>query len=383
MAISQVNTPEAVPPALLHLWQNVMLENIWRFNQVAGDEAPLNVPCQVYIQPERDMLARTLYSAYARIRSRLRYDLQPQWHTDLIPFGDGRPLVLQSQQTMYKKLKAVGSRATSVIQAGAAIVYSKTATQNVDDTATITVATTVTDPDEIQVFFRVADGADGAADERWRIMPVEVTLSGGNAVIVGHRALFVKPSIWKKPFTGASQVTRNEALTTNVGDFVTQVDVYRVYPDPANAVTLITDPILYQSSGFTQGLTQAGVAYIEDALHGVYRVRLDGICWKYFPEYIQFNYLAGQVLSYGDMDSELADAMVHLANCTTPQIPSMLCDMPLTSFTEDKNVQFVRSSGTGYVVQDSCPFGIQIGAQKAWLIVQDRMMQPGGKITGW
>jgi hypothetical protein len=382
MAISQVNTPEAVPPALLHLWQSVMVENTWRFNQVTGDEAPLNVPCQVYIQPERDMLARTLYSAYGRIRSRLRYDLQPQWHTDKIRFGHGIPLVLESLQTTWKKIKAVGTRATSVIQSNAAIVYSKTATTTVDDTATITVATTITDPDEIQVFFTVADGAAGAADERWRIMPVSVTISGGNAIITGHRSLFVQPSIWKKPFVGVNQITRNEALTTVAANFVTQVDVYRVYPDPTNAVTLITDPILYNSSGFTQGLTQAGVAFIEDGLHGIYRVRLDGVCWKYYPEYVQFNYLAGQPLSYGDMDSELAEALVHLANCTTPQVPSALCDMPLTSFTEDKNVQFVRSSGSGYVVQDSCPFGIQIGAQKAWLVVQDRMMQPGGKITG-
>lgn len=383
MAISQVNTPEAVTPTLLHLWQGVMLENIWRFNQVAGNEAPLNVPCPVYIQPERDMLARALYSAYEKIRSRLRYDLQPQWHTDKIRFGNGVPLVLQSQETMWKKLIAVGSRATTVIQAAAPIVYSKVATTSVDDTATITVATTVTDPEQIQVFFQVADGAAGAADERWRIMPVSVTISGGNAVIVGHRALFVKPSIWKKPMTGVSEITRNEALTTNAGDFVTAVDVYRVFPDPTNAVTLITDPILYNSSGFTQGLTQAGVAFIEDGLHGLYRVRLDGVCWRYYPEYIQFNYLAGQALSYGDMDSELAEALVHLANCTTPQIPAALCDMPLTSFTQDNNVQYVRSSGTGYTVQDSCPFGMQIGAQKAWLTVQDRMMMPGGKITGW
>lgn len=386
MAISLVNPPADVPPNLLHLWQEIMLESTWHYNQVTGTDAPLNDACHVYVQPTRDMLARALYEAYSRIREKLQFDLQPQYHVDRIRVGNGIPLVLQSQRTQWKQVKAVGIRATSVIEADAAVVYSKSnPALAVDDTATITVTTTVTDVSEIQVFFRKADGAPNTADARWQITPLNVELSGGSAIISGHRSLFVQPLITKTPYIDTNLKTINEALTTDAADFVTLVDVYRVYPDATNACTLISDPVLSWccNTNLAADVTQAGVAWLEDAWNGIYRVRLNpDVCWHNGVEYIELHYLAGADWQYQAMDSELANALVHLANTLMPQKPTDICDQTLVSFAEDINVAYTRvAGGGGYTTQEECPFGIQIGAQKAWQITKSRLMMYGGKIT--
>lgn len=390
MAISFVNPPndetDAVPPILLHHWQQQMLESPWHFGQVVGDDAPLNEGCPVYVQPNRDMIARALYNAYSRIQKLLSYPLQPTWRTERIRIGHGTPLVLQSLRTDWTQIQAIGRRAASLISAGAAVVYSKSNAQlTADDTATITVATTVTDVNEIQVFFRTADGAPGAADARWQIAPLTVTLSGGNAVITGHRSLFVQPSIWKTPYIGVNQRTRYEAQTTDAADFVTLVDVYRVYPDAASAVTLVTDPMLAwcSSTAYNTDVTQAGVAWLEDARLGIYRIRLDrGVCWTQMPEYVELHYLAGAPWQYQDMDSELATALIHLANTLMPQVPCEICNQANASFQEDVNVKVQRAGkGGSYVESDPSPFGTQVGAHRAWQIVSSRMIARGGKLT--
>lgn len=394
MAISFVNPPVSlgsgkptVPPILLHHWQQIMLESPWHFGQIVGTDAPLNEACPVYVQPRRDMIARSLYNAYSRIQEKLTYSLQPTWHVDRIRIGHGVPVALQSLRTDWKQVQAIGMRATSLIDADAAVVYSKSNAQlTADDTATITVPTSVTNVEEIQVFFRVADGAPGAADARWQIAPLTVTLSGGNAIITGHRSLFVQPSIWKTPWIGVNQTTRNEAVTTVAADFVTLVDVYRVYPDATNAVTLITDPVLSwccNNANYTADVTQAGVAWLEDARLGIYRLRLDAnVCQRYGVEYVELHYLAGCPLSYQDMDSELATALVHLTNTLMPQVPCEICNQANASYQEDINVQIKRASkGGGYVQDDPSPFGVAVGAHRAWQIVDSRRIVRAGKLT--
>lgn len=393
MAISFVNPPvnmasgkPEVPPILLHHWQQIMLESPWHFAQVTGTDAPLNEACPVYVQPNRDMIARSLYNAYSRIQEKLTYSLQPTWHVDRIRIGHGSPLVLQSLRTDWTQVQAIGMRATTLIDADAAVVYSASNTAlTADDTATITVATTVTDVSEIQVFFRTADGAPGAADARWQIAPLTVTLSGGNAIITGHRSLFVQPQIWRTPYIGVNQVTRNEALTTDAADFVTLVDVYRVYPDATNAVTLVTDPALAwccNNANYTTDVTQAGVAWLEDARLGIYRVRLDDMCRRRGVEYVELHYLAGCPLSYQDMDSELATAMVHLSNILMPQTPCEICNQANASYQAD-NATLIRSAGRGgaFVNEKPSPFGMQVGAHRAWEIVDNRRITRAGKLT--
>lgn len=386
MAISFVNPPADVPPVLLHYWQEIMLESPWHFNGVLGSDAPLNEGCPVYVQPNRDFIARQLYNAYSKVRAALSYDPLPMWHAEKVRLGNGVPWQFQSLRLKWMKLKAFGTRATSVIQANAAVVYSKSdAALTADDTATITVATTLTDADEVQVFFRTADGALNAADARWQIVPLTVSISGGNAVITGHRSLFVKPSIWKSPYIGVNQTTRHEAVTTNAGDFVTQVDVYRVYPDATNAVTLTSDPLSVwcTSNPLNTSVTQAALGWIEQDDESIFRIRLDrGVCLTAYPEYVYVNYLAGEEWQYQQMDNELAQAMVHYANTLMPQTPCEICNQANASYQEDVNVKVQRAGkGGSYVESDPSPFGTQVGSHRAWQIVRDRRIIRAGKLT--
>lgn len=388
MAISFVNPPANVPPILQHHWQQIMLESPWHYNQVVGDDAPLNEGCPVYVQPNRDLITRQLYNAYSRIRSALSYDLQPTYHREKFRIGSGAPWQFQSFRSKWMKLKALGTRATTVIQANTAIVYSKSdSSLTADDTATITVAAPagVTNTDEIQAFFRTADGAPGAADARWQIAPLAISLSGGNFVLTGHRSLFVKPSVWKAPFVGTNQTTRNNAVTTDANNFVTQVDVYRVYTDDTQQVTLITDPLAaWCSSNPTDtSVTQTAVGWLEQEDAGLFRVRLDrGVCLTAFPEYVQVNYLAGEDWQYGDMDNEFAQALVHLTNTLLPQTPCELCNQANASYQDDVNVKVQRAGkGGSYVESDPSPFGTQVGSHRAWQIVKERRIIRAGKLT--
>jgi hypothetical protein len=63
----------------------------------------------------------------------------------------------------------------------------------------VTVATTLTDPGEVAIYFVLGDRLDDdmALSARWRIEPVSVTISGGNATIKGKRWLVVKPLLYQ------------------------------------------------------------------------------------------------------------------------------------------------------------------------------------------
>src|SRR5574338_418229 len=201
MAISKQYTTYG----LLNRWQSLLDISDWHFNQAAGSAAPFTKDqcLEVWVQPEREHVARGLYNAYWKMTRALGFFPRPTYVTEDVRLSRGVPYQLQMLQTSREfggKLIVFGSRATSVISAGAAVVYSDADGDGVDDTATITVASGVSTT-EVGVFFTTTDGAPSAAHDLWEITPLTVTASGGNLIITGPRAYFVKPStIWAIPF---------------------------------------------------------------------------------------------------------------------------------------------------------------------------------------
>lgn len=239
MAISTV----ADTHGLLSAWAEHMEVSPWGFNQVTGngiDALLTNKSAKFFVQPERDNVARALAQAIEQGVKVARFYPRPAWLSCQIPVDPRRYITRQRLTTEYGYIKAIGKRAVTLIEAGATVTYSDTNGDGVDDLATISVTTSITAADEIQVFFRAADSLASAADERWRIEPLRVTVSGGTATITGHRALFVKPSVWRVPYTppAYSDASKNSASPQNAADFVTAVDIYRVYADPTSAVML-------------------------------------------------------------------------------------------------------------------------------------------------
>src|SRR6056297_1356178 len=71
-----------VAPDLLRQWRIITDQNAWKFNQVAvGGDVPHD-KYAVWIQSERDVIARGLQTAYDTMRVELNYAIRPQYFAD-------------------------------------------------------------------------------------------------------------------------------------------------------------------------------------------------------------------------------------------------------------------------------------------------------------
>jgi hypothetical protein len=338
------------------------------------------------LQPQRDEVALALNNAYNKIVGVLEYYPRPTWITEEItPLHWSNPYQLQTLQTRYKHLIEFGSRGTTVISAGQAVVYSDVDGDGVDDTATITVAAgSLTNTSEIQIFFQVADGAPAAADELWEIEPATVALVGANFVITAHRSLFVKPStIWAVPYTydAGNLDTPHYADIQVAGDFVTAVDVYRVYNDTTNAVQLVSDDYIgtCNCSAVTSTYSAAG-ARITNPRLGIFEVRPTACGCNGFIESVKINYRAGLALVRGAVDPTLAEAIIRYANTHFGQPPLALSDRVNEKWTYDRSPED-RELLTPDVIHN--PFGIQRGSVFAWRTINNPRFAigKGSKLT--
>lgn len=100
------------------------------------------------------------------------------------------------------------------------------------ETATVTVATTVTNEDEIRVYFPGESGAD-----EWEIRPLRsVSIAGGFATIVFWAWQIPDPDLWE-------QMTMPTIDGDDPENYIDEVDVYRVYNDPSSMVSFLWEGI--------------------------------------------------------------------------------------------------------------------------------------------
>lgn len=365
----------------LNAWPRHMMEDGWHFNQCAGIGAPVQTANDkggtIYLQKEREYIARNLEAAAGRMAQDLNYWINPAYFSETIPLGKGRPIQRQIHQTRYAKLIELGKRATSLIQADVAVAYSDPNNIGVNDTATVTVNTTVA-TDEIRLYFRTADGAPTACDARYEIEPTVVTASGGVATITAHRALFVKPTEWAREYKANDPNfnSPNVVDTAINGGFVQQVDVYRVYTDTSANVQL------YSANGT---LLQTFTGEIIDPELGAFRMGdlCSTSCWTERPQRLVVNYHAGSPLVNGEIDSELYQACVaYAAGSMLPKLTKM------SYWTLDMFDQYhkpmVESVGGSLVpvatqAQSNSGYGARAGQVLAWTVVMDRRVEKGHK----
>lgn len=366
---------------LLNAWQRINRESIWAFNQAGGVGAPLS-ECGIYIQDDREQIAETLNEAWHYFVTYLGYNPRPIWHAQTIRLGAGQPYQLQRLRAERGYLVEFGQRATSLIQAGATVTYSASgALGTVNDTATITVNTSV-DLDEIQVFFRTADGALAAVDERFQIEPLRLSESGGVVTITGHRALFVRPdTIWERPFqpTDPNYRERNAANTANSStDFVSEVDVYRVYNDDSVTGQLISDPIWTRNTDLSGNLLTSADVRITDTKYGRFEVRAECIAACVGPiEAVKVYYKSGYPLENGDMAMDLQRAIIRLTNANMYRKLCSFC--PETAIIwEDDQMTADRAPVAQRWVDN--PFGTRKGQVAAWLTAFRKSLAEGGKL---
>jgi hypothetical protein len=366
----------------LNQWYIPMIENIWHFNQCAGIGAPVLTANDkggaVYIQSEREMIARALESAAMRMAIDLNYWPCPAYFQEEFTLGKGWPSAAQVFRGRWLQTVELGSRAQSVIQAGAAVAYSDPTGSGVNDTATIIVNTTVAN-DEIRLYYQAADSLAPAGDVRYEIEPISVTDNGaGQVTIVAHRALFVKPSEWKLSYLAIDPNLNNFNIidTATAAGFVTAVDVYRVYTDTTSNIQLLSaDGTLLQT--FT--------GEIQNAYLSAFRMgNLCGsFCFDKYPSRIVVNYKAGSPLVDGFVDAELLEAMIaYAAGNMLPKLSKM------SGWTQEVWTRYhapmVESEGGSIIpvattLQANSGYGARTGQVKAWDTVMSRRIMRANK----
>lgn len=369
---------------LLNSWAARMGEWLYHFNQCVGDgvNASLTTGGQrPYVQQEREYINEGLVSALALAIPRLGFYPRPTYLYERIPLTGAWHWshYWSNIQLTYGYVQSIGRRAAAEIQAGAAVTY-KPAAANQNDRHTAEIVVTVTagtDPAEIAVFFQEADRPLGfiesseVADDRWRIEPLTVNVVGTTATIRGHRSLFVKPDIWGVSYTSPNynNSSKNEANTNDATDFVTAVDVYRVYPDATSAI----QPV-YRDCDGSYG-TVNGTGYIADAGIGLINAEYSGCCFPAGasnPLYLDVYYYAGLPLVNFEIQRDLQTALIRLGNCEIPLVPNNFDDRRAMVWQSDRMLETENTQET--------PFGKLNGQRYAWKIVDSLRMGIGGAV---
>lgn len=163
--------------------------------------------------------------------------------------GNGRNIRGQAKSSIlrYGNLINPGKRALTLqgtaTVVGGSLTYTDEDSDGYNETATIQMSTTVTDPKEIKIFF---SGTEGQLE--WEIRPVRSkSISGGVVTIVLDSWLLINPDLYELFPTTAGSVAID---ISTVANFVTSVDVYREYIDNTEASVEF-----YWENGYLAGST--------------------------------------------------------------------------------------------------------------------------------
>jgi len=224
--------------------------NPLHFNGVVSDVSPVTVCGQPMMQFDwqavdavsRESLAWAIADAESRIAQYLGFKLLPTFELDE-RHAIGRPgapeafrarLIGPSGLAAAVRLDwghvvAGGIERRDAIQTNASVVYTDDDSDGYLETATVTVSTTATDPNEIAL---VMPGESG--DAAWEIRPIRVAISAGVCVITARREQLVIPSVSSGFATGARAVEGGDGAM-----FLPSIDVYRVWHDPSQQVQFL------------------------------------------------------------------------------------------------------------------------------------------------
>lgn len=194
----------------------------------------------------RDEIYEAISETESKIESALGYRLAPSWEVDewrqTERFFKSELVNLYSsdirgyQQTVnadWGYLISGGIQAKELVSSNAAIVYTDLDSDLYFETATVIVNTVAIDPNEIAVFYPGHDGED-----EWEIRPINVVISAGIATITFRRELVIIEDL-----LDLFDIEGAEAIGTDNGEFLTQVDVYRRYNDPQTQASFLWEPL--------------------------------------------------------------------------------------------------------------------------------------------
>lgn len=378
-------------------YAEIMGISAWEMAQIGnGFPAPSTAQCgHVFYQYpwQRDFLSREeilrcIDEAENALAEQLGYWTYPKFFVDEIVqyprphqnwlYGYGK--------TIRGDWKAVSLRWHKVIGAGLfnrtvvnnsvavplLVTYSDVDNDGVDDTFTVTGATTVTDVNELGVYFQAADRLGEDVSETWRIRPVKVAISGGNFTITGHSALCVLPIL--------TNVTDPQSLNvTDAAIYISAVEVYRVFLD-----TTATSALPYQGVAQWDNQTDCEPDCTFDVKELCIGQRNNQMGQVYAnwgapltcphhrePDRLSVNYQAGVPYETGRMNKHMARIVAYLA---TSLLPSESCGCErsnrIISYWRSMPNATNKQGATGRPITikevDDNPFNQSRGAIWAW-----------------
>lgn len=247
------------------------------FNQLSSTLVPNTVCGDIFFQSSwqhsdrigRDDIALAIQQAEMEISAEAGFNLMPDWTVaERLPYpqpsnpsvygvyGYNPRFQLKSVEALKGYMISGGVKTKTLIEAGTAVVRTDVDVDGYAETCTVTVATSLTDANEIHLYYPAKDGNDG-----WEIRPIKVRFSGGNAIITFKA--------WQIVAANQMDPINAEPLDAdNPASYETTVDVYRVYNDSGTQAQFI-----WEGSPETFGCgtcaacqlgTQAGCFHIRD-----------------------------------------------------------------------------------------------------------------------
>lgn len=195
----------------------------------------------------REEIARAIADAEAQIEEYLGYRLAPSWEVDewrgtdrhfrkeFINFNSADVRGFrQTVQSNYGYFISGGVQSKLLIGGGGdTITWTDEDGDGYFETGTITVATTVTDPCEVAIYYPGKLG-----DDSWEIRPIQVSIAAGTATIVFKRELAVIPELFD-----LYDIESAEAIGTDDNQFLDEVDTYRRFNDPQTQAIFLWEPM--------------------------------------------------------------------------------------------------------------------------------------------
>lgn len=218
----------------------------------------LQFPYQAADRVGREDVAQAIAQAEADIEHFLGYRLVPRWETD-----EWRPTVrpwrpelfnlsvtdvrgmAQTVQANWHHFISGGVRVQTPVAADSAIVYSDDDGDGYEEVATITPTVAAgQDPCELRVYLPVSNTMVlTGGEDQWEIRPISVSVSGTTATIRFRREQLVKPELQLDLVPPADDSHLRGVDGAVDGNFLTEVDVYRVYNDPQTQATFLWEPL--------------------------------------------------------------------------------------------------------------------------------------------
>ena len=362
----------------------------WFFWGLANTKMPINAKCsgltleyswQGSDAAGRDDIRQAIARAEIKLRDYLGFWPAPRYQTADIAFWSGSGYLPDGyvQGLGVEQLDLLGSAPVSMeTRYGTPF----------PDTFAISLPTTLTNPDEIAVFFAANDRLTPTLESRWELTSLQVSINAGTLTITGPRWLLVRPVLYETPALGILDpadasvfVTTLEVyhptITSTGSESATAPFVGTIMPDPcAPSCCDTTSPMLRQ--GVVRDSRLGLVAPTQFYLSGQWVSSCCQIACT--PDQVQARYLAGYPLEHRQMAARWRSVVTKLAAaelkrrvCACRDAHERLHDLQMDMALEATETERYRRPDQHM----NNPFGTRLGHIQAWLESKDHLLRRG------